>query len=121
MTVSRPQRPESSDPRDIAMFVDSRFDAFKEDLFHHIDQKFEEQRRFLLSAYPANDPVKHLMWHQRREEQEAEHRAQPQAAGQRHDDHGGQQQHQRGGEGMVVFHATGPGRWGDYFTTPSMG
>ena len=56
------------------MFVDSRFDAFKEDLLHHIDQKFEEQRRFLLSAYPANDPVKHLMWHQRREEQEAEHR-----------------------------------------------
>lgn len=72
--MSRLQRPESSDPRDIAMFVDSRFDAFKEDLFHHIDQKFEEQRRFLLSAYPANDPVKHLMWHQRREEQEAEHR-----------------------------------------------
>lgn len=72
--MSRLQRPESSDPRDIAMFVDSRFDVFKEDLLHHIDQKFEEQRRFLLSAYPANDPVKHLMWHQRREEQEAEHR-----------------------------------------------
>ena len=71
--MSRPQHPESSDPRDIAMFVDSRFDAFKEDLLQHIDQKFEEQRRFLLSAYPANDPVKHLMWHQRREEQEADH------------------------------------------------
>ena len=72
--MSRLQRPESSDPRDIAMFVDSRFDAFKEDLLHHIDQKFEEQRRFLLGAYPANDPVRHLMWHQRRDEQEAEHR-----------------------------------------------
>jgi len=69
--VSRPQHPESSDPRDIAIFVDSRFDVFKEDLLQHIDQKFEEQRRFLLSAYPANDPVKHFMWHQRRDEQEA--------------------------------------------------
>ena len=69
--MSRPQHPESSDPRDIAIFVDSRFDAFKEDLLQHIDQKFEEQRRFLLSAYPANDPVKHFMWHQRRDEQES--------------------------------------------------
>jgi hypothetical protein len=69
--VSRPPHPESSDPRDIAIFVDSRFDAFKEDLLQHIDQKFEEQRCFLLSAYPANDPVKHFMWHQRRDEQEA--------------------------------------------------
>ena len=72
--MSRPPHPESSDPRDIAIFVDSRFDAFKEDLLQHIDQKFEEQRRFLLSAYPDNDPVKHFMWHQRRDEQEAEHR-----------------------------------------------
>ena len=68
------QRPESDDPRDIAMFVDSRLDTLRGEIFEHIDRKFDEQRRFLLSAYPANDPVKHLMWHQRREEQEAEHR-----------------------------------------------
>ena len=72
--MSRPQRPESSDPRDIAIFMDSRFDEHKAEILQHIDAKFEEQRRLFLSAFPASDPVKHLMWHQRRDEQEAEHR-----------------------------------------------
>ena len=61
--MSRPQHPESSDPRDIAMFVDSRFDAFKEDLLQHIDRKFDEQRHLFMSAFPDGDPILHCEYH----------------------------------------------------------
>ena len=36
------QRPESDDPRDIAMFVDSRLDTLRGEIFEHIDRKFDE-------------------------------------------------------------------------------
>lgn len=72
--MSRPQRPESSDPRDIAIFMDSRFDEHKAEILQHIDAKFEEQRRLFLSAFPASDPTRHRLWHEDRSESEADNR-----------------------------------------------
>lgn len=45
------------------MFVDSRFDAFKEDLLQHIDRKFDEQRHLFMSAFPDGDPILHCEYH----------------------------------------------------------
>lgn len=72
--MSRLQRPESSDPRDIAMFVESRFDAIRDELLEHIDAKFEEQRLMFMSAFPDSDPTKHRLWHEDRSEYEADNR-----------------------------------------------
>lgn len=56
------------------MFVDSRFDAFKEDLLQHIDRKFDEQRHLFMSAFLAEDAHAHKAWHQRQAESEADNR-----------------------------------------------
>lgn len=72
--MSRLQRPESSDPRDIAMFVESRFDAIRDELLEHIDAKFEEQRLMFMSAFPASDAARHRLWHQARDEAEDDRR-----------------------------------------------
>ena len=72
--MSRLQRPESDDPRDIAMFVDSRLDTLRGEIFEHIDRRFDEQRRLFMSAFLAEDAHAHKAWHQRQAESEADNR-----------------------------------------------
>lgn len=72
--MPRQQRPASEDPRDIAMFVDSRLDTLRADLLAHIDRRFEEQRRHLLAAFPDHDIHGHNQWHKARQQKEIESR-----------------------------------------------
>lgn len=67
-------RPESTDPRDIAAWVDSRIESMQGQLIEHIDKKHAEQRQWFLEAFSSQDPARHRLWHERAEENEQERR-----------------------------------------------
>ena len=57
------RRPDSNDPRDIADFVDGRFDDLEQRLVAHMDAKFGEMRTLFLSGFPDGDPILHREYH----------------------------------------------------------
>ena len=57
------KRPESSDPRDVADFVDSRVDEMEERISQHFDRRFAELTAMFRSAFPDDDPVQHRKAH----------------------------------------------------------
>ena len=57
------RRPESNDPRDIADFVDARFEELEKRLVEHMDTKFGEMRALFLSGVPDGDPILHREYH----------------------------------------------------------
>ena len=61
--MPRQNRPESNDPRDIADFVDARFEELEKRLVDHMDTKFEEVRTLFLSGFPDGDPILHREYH----------------------------------------------------------
>lgn len=61
--MSRPQRPETNDPRDIADYVDARLAEYERRLSAHIDGKFNELRTLFLSGFPEGDPALHRAYH----------------------------------------------------------
>ena len=64
--MPRQNRPDSSDPRDIADFVDGRFDDLEKRLVEHMDAKFGEVRTLFLSGFPDGDPTLHREYHKER-------------------------------------------------------
>ena len=72
--MPRPSRPETGDPRDIAVWVDSRFDDLREEIIAHIDKRHQEHMAALLEAFPKGDLHRHRLWHEDRTETEGEHR-----------------------------------------------
>ena len=63
--------PQSNDPRDIAEWVVSAFDEFKEELVERMDKKLEEQSKLYLSGYVDSDPHAHRAWHKKESESAA--------------------------------------------------
>ena len=61
--MSRLRRPDSNDPRDIADFVDARFEELEQRLVEHMDTKFGEMRALFLSGFPDGDPILHREYH----------------------------------------------------------
>ena len=61
--MSRLRRPDSNDPRDIADFVDGRFDDLEQRLVAHMDTKFSEVRTLFLSGFPEGDAILHREYH----------------------------------------------------------
>ena len=61
--MSRLQRPESNDPRDISDYVDARLDDMEQRLVEHMDAKFSEVRALFLSGFPDSDPILHREYH----------------------------------------------------------
>ena len=61
--MPRLNRPESNDPRDIAAFVDGRFDDLEQRLVAHMDAKFGEVRTLFLSGFPEGDAILHREYH----------------------------------------------------------
>ena len=66
-----PPAPESSDPIDVAKFVDARVVTGNRVILKHIDKRFEEvqkqirdMHKCILSAYPDNDPGAHRRAHE---------------------------------------------------------
>ena len=61
--MTRLRRPDSNDPRDIADFVDVRFEELEQRLVEHMDVKFGEMRTLFLSGFPDGDPILHREYH----------------------------------------------------------
>ena len=61
--MSRLNRPESNDPRDISDYVDARLDDMEQRLVEHMDAKFGEVRALFLSGFPDGDPILHCEYH----------------------------------------------------------
>ena len=59
-----PSRPDSSDPRDIADYVEARLDALEAHLRSDIAQGFRESNELFRSAFVDGDPVLHKHAHQ---------------------------------------------------------
>lgn len=56
-------RPDSSDPRDIAMFVDSRLSDLETRLCDHFDAKIEDVLARLMAGFPGGDLAAHKADH----------------------------------------------------------
>ena len=61
--MSRLRRPDSNDPRDIADYVDARFNDMEQRLVEHMDTKFGEMRTLFFSGFPDGDPILHREYH----------------------------------------------------------
>lgn len=66
-----PPAPDSSDPMNVARFVDQRVVVGNKVLLKHLDRRFEEVQRqikdmhkCMLSAYPDGDPAAHRAAHE---------------------------------------------------------
>lgn len=61
------QRLETSEPRDIAEYVDKGLDMLEKKLTEHIDKRFDELRESLLNAFkeafPEGDLASHRLTH----------------------------------------------------------
>lgn len=66
------QRLITSDPRDIAEYVDAGMDALEEKLIKHVDRRFDELADLLRGAFPDGDMTKHRLSHERQLEAEAD-------------------------------------------------
>lgn len=62
----------TSDPRDIAEYVDAGMDALEEKLIKHVDRRFDELADLLRGAFPEGDMTKHRLSHERQLEAEAD-------------------------------------------------
>ncbi len=71
----RQPRLESTDPRDVTMFVDARVARANRELRAHIDAKFAEQREWFSAAFPRGDVAAHRMAHERQDEAEADRKS----------------------------------------------
>lgn len=72
--MSRPSRPESNDPRDIAVWVGASLEDLRDELIRHIDKRHDEQLTMFKTAFTDHDIHKHKAWHEAREAQEADGR-----------------------------------------------
>lgn len=67
MPYRHPPRLESTDPRDVTMFVDARVAQANRELREHfdrrLDEKFAELRQLFESGFPNGDPVLHRAYH----------------------------------------------------------
>lgn len=61
--MSRPHRPESNNPSDIAVWVGSGLDELRDELIGHIDKRHREQLEMFKAAFPDGDLAGHAAAH----------------------------------------------------------